>query len=108
MAQLHPHNIQSKESLMSTPLSDHYKGFEIKVQALRRARERDDPEDGPRHFDIVVTISRSSSGESGRAEMFGVPDQEPFESPIDATRAGIDYARDIIDHKIEGQSVDEL
>lgn len=93
---------------MSTPLSDHYKGFEIKVQALRRARERDDPEDGPRHFDIVVTISRSSSGESGRAEMFGVPDQEPFESPIDATRAGIDYARDIIDHKIEGQSVDEL
>jgi hypothetical protein len=93
---------------MSTPLSDHYKGFEIKVQALRRARERDDPEDGPRHFDIVVTISRSASGESGKTEMFGVPDQEPFESPIDATRAGIDYARQIIDKQVEGQSVEDL
>ena len=85
-----------------------YKGFEIKVQALRRAKERDEPDDGPRHFDIVVTIARSSSGESGKAEMFGVPEQEPFDSPIDATRAGIDYARDIIDNKVEGQSVDEL
>jgi hypothetical protein len=94
--------------VMSTPLSDHYKGFEIKVQALRRAKERDEPDDGPRHFDIVVTIARSSSGESGKAEMFGVPEQEPFDSPIDATRAGIDYARDIIDNKVEGQSVDEL
>ncbi|SAK78555.1 hypothetical protein AWB75_04684 [Caballeronia catudaia] len=93
---------------MSTPLSDHYKGFEIRVQALRRAKERDEPDDGPRHFDIVVTIVRSAHGESGRPVMFGVPDQEPFESPIDATRAGIDYARDIIDNKVEGQSVEDL
>ncbi|AME25351.1 MULTISPECIES: hypothetical protein [Burkholderiaceae] len=93
---------------MTSPLSDHYKGFEISVQALRRAKERDEPDDGPRHFDIVVTISRSSAGESGRSEMFGVPDQEPFESPIEATRAGIDYARKIIDKQVEGQSVDEL
>ena len=40
--------------------------------------------------------------------MFGVPEQEPFGSPIDATRAGIDYARDIIDNKVEGQSVEDL
>jgi hypothetical protein len=93
---------------MSTPLSDHYKGFEIKVQALRRAKDRDAPDDGPRHFDIMVTISRSAHGESGRSVMFGVPDQEPFESPIEATRAGIDYAREIIDEKIEGQSVKDL
>jgi hypothetical protein len=97
-----------KESCMTGPLSDHYKGFEISVQALRRGKERDEPDDGPRHFDIVVTISRSSAGESGRSEMFGVPDQEPFESPIEATRAGIDYARKIIDKQVEGQSVDEL
>ena len=45
-----------KELPMSTPLSDHYKGFEIHVQAMRRAKDRDDPDDGPRHFDIVVTI----------------------------------------------------
>lgn len=93
---------------MSAPLSDHYKGFEINVQALRRAKDRDDPDDGPRHFDIVVNISRSSAGESGKSEMFGVPDQEPFASPIDAVRAGIDYARQIIDKKIEGESVDGL
>ncbi|GAB5099993.1 hypothetical protein P9250_25280 [Caballeronia sp. LP006] len=93
---------------MSTPLSDHYKGFEIKVQALRRAKERDEPDDGPRHFDIVTTISRSAHGDSGRTAMFGVPDQEPFESPIDAVRAGIDYARKIIDNEIEGESVEDL
>jgi hypothetical protein len=93
---------------MSTPLTDHYKGFEISVQALRRAKAHDEPEDGPRHFDIVVTISRSTSGESGKTEMFGVPEQEPFESPIDAARAGIEYARQIIDKEIDGQSVDEL
>jgi hypothetical protein len=93
---------------MSHPLSDHYKGFEIHVQALRRAKERDEPDDGPRHFDIIVTISRSASGDSGKSEMFGVPEQEPFDSPIDATRAGIDYAREIIDKKVEGESVDDL
>jgi hypothetical protein len=97
-----------KELPMSTPLSDHYKGFEIHVQAMRRAKDRDDPDDAPRHFDIVVTISRSASGVSGKSEIFGVPDQEPFESPIEATRAGIDYARDIIDKKVDGESVDEL
>ncbi|MDB5780681.1 hypothetical protein [Caballeronia mineralivorans] len=93
---------------MSHPSSDHYKGFEISVQALRRAKERDEPDNGPRHFDIVVTISRSASGESGKSEMFGVPEQEPFDSPIDATRAGIDYARAIIDKKVDGESVDDL
>jgi hypothetical protein len=93
---------------MSTPLSDHYKGYEIKVQALRRAKDRDEPEDSPRHFDIMVTISRSAAGESGRSAMFGVPDQAPFESPIDAVRAGIDYGRDIIDKKVEGESVEDL
>ncbi len=93
---------------MSTPLSDHYKGFEIKVQALRRAKDRDEPDDGPRHFDIVVTIVRSSAGQSGRAVMFGVPDSEPFDSPTDATRAGIDYARQIIDNKVEDQSVEDI
>ncbi|KND61145.1 hypothetical protein BVER_02899 [Candidatus Burkholderia verschuerenii] len=93
---------------MSTPLSDHYKGFEIHVQALRRAKDRDEPADAPRHYDIMVTIARSSKGESSRSAMFGVPDQEPFDSPIDATRAGIDYARDIIDKKVDGQSVDDL
>jgi hypothetical protein len=93
---------------MSHPLSDHYKGFEINVQALRRAKDRDEPDDGPRHFDIIVTISRSASGESGKQEMFGVPDTEPFDSPIDATRAGIDYAREIIDKKVDGESVEEL
>jgi hypothetical protein len=93
---------------MSRPLSDHYKGFEISVQALRRGKERDEPDDGPRHFDIIVSISRSASGESGRSEIFGVPEQEPFDNPIDATRAGIDYAREIIDKKVDGESVDDL
>ncbi|MFT4438498.1 hypothetical protein [Caballeronia sp. 15715] len=93
---------------MSHPLSDHYKGFEITVQALRRGKERDEPDDGPRHFDIVVNISRSASGEGSKSEMFGVPEQEAFDSPIDATRAGIEYARSIIDKKVKGESVDEL
>ncbi|WP_244848647.1 MULTISPECIES: hypothetical protein [unclassified Caballeronia] len=93
---------------MSTPLADHYKGFAIHVQAMRRAKERDEPDDGPRHFDIFVTISRDAAGESGRSAMFGVPEQAPFESPIDATRAGIDYGRKIIDNEIEGQSVADL
>jgi hypothetical protein len=93
---------------MSTPLADHYKGFQIHVQAMRRAKERDEPDDGPRHFDIFVTISRSAAGENGRSAMFGLPDQEPFESPVDATRAGIDYGRKIIDNEIEGESVENL
>ncbi|VXB98908.1 conserved hypothetical protein [Burkholderia sp. 8Y] len=93
---------------MSTPLADHYKGYAIQVQAMRRAKERDEPDDGPRHFDIFVTISRSAAGESGRSIMFGVPEQEPFESPIEATRAGIEYGRKIIDNEIEGESVAEL
>ncbi|WP_277186331.1 hypothetical protein [Caballeronia sp. BR00000012568055] len=93
---------------MSTPLADHYKGYEIHVQALRRAKDRDDAEDSPRHFDIVVTIGRSAQGASGRSEMFGVPSDEPFDSPIDATRAGIDYARRIIDKQVEGVSVEDL
>ncbi len=93
---------------MSTSLSDHYKGFEIKVQALRRAKDRDEPDDGPRHFDIVVAIARSSAGQSGQAVIFGVPDSEPFASPIDAMRAGIASARQIIDNKIEGQSVEDI
>jgi hypothetical protein len=97
-----------KGACMSHPLSDHYKGFEIHVQALRRGKERDEAEDAPRHFDIVVTISRSSGGENAHQEMFGVPDTERFESPIEATRAGIDYARNIIDKKVDGQSVEEL
>jgi hypothetical protein len=93
---------------MSTPLSDHYKGFAINVQALRRARDRDEAEDTPRHYSIVVTIARSAAGEHARSVMFGVPDDETFDSPIDATRAGIDYARQIIDNQIEGQSVADL
>jgi hypothetical protein len=98
----------NRSRTMSTPLSDHYKGYEIKVQAMRRAKERDEPGDGPRHFDIFVTIARSAAGPHARSEMFGVPDAPPFDSPIDATRAGIDYARDIIDNKVEGQSVEGL
>lgn len=93
---------------MSSPLSDHYKGFEIHIQALRRAKDRDDADDSPRHFDIVVEISRGASGSSGKSAMFGVPEQPPFPSPIEATRAGINYARDIIDNKIDGVSVADL
>jgi hypothetical protein len=93
---------------MQVPLPDIYKGFAITVQALRRAREHDDPPDAPRHFDIVVMISRQLSGESGKSEMFGVPEQAPFESPIEAHKAGVQYACDIIDGKVEGQSVEGL
>jgi hypothetical protein len=93
---------------MSTPLSDHYKGFEIRVQALRRAKDRDEPDDVPRHFDIVVEITRSASGASGKSAMFGVPEQAPFESPIDAVRAGIDYGRKIVDGEIDDASLDSL
>ncbi|KNE76064.1 hypothetical protein BCRE_0530 [Candidatus Burkholderia crenata] len=89
-------------------LSDHCKGFEISVQAFRRGKERDELDDGPRRFDIIVNISRGASSESGKSEMFGVPEQEPFNSPIDATRVGIEYAWAIIDKKVEGESVDEL
>ncbi|KMQ80768.1 hypothetical protein BPMI_02536c [Candidatus Burkholderia pumila] len=78
------------------------------MQALRRAKDRDDPDDSPRYCDIVVTIRRSAHGESGRAEMFGVPSDEPFDSLIDAMRAGIDYARKIIDKEIAGISVEDL
>jgi hypothetical protein len=90
---------------MSSPLSDHYKGFTIHIQALRRAKDRDDADDSPRHFDIVVEISR---GGSSKSAMFGVPEQPPFPSPIEATRAGIDYARAIIDNKVDGISVEAL
>lgn len=93
---------------MSVPFTEQYKGFAIGVQALRRAKERDEAPDSPRHFDIVVTISRKASGERGKSEMFGVPEHEPLEDQIEAHKVGVQYARDIIDGKIEGSSVAHL
>jgi hypothetical protein len=102
------HNQSNGDRHMSTPAIEQYKGFAIGVQALRRAKERDEAPDAPRRFDIVVTIARQASGERGKSEMFGVPEHEPLASPIEAHRIGVQYARDIIDGKIEGQSVTEL
>ena len=93
---------------MSVPLTEQYKGFAIAVLALRRAKEVDEAADGPRRFDIVVTISRQLSGEHSKSEMFGVPEQDPFDSQIEAHKTGVQYARDIIDGKIDGQSVEGL
>jgi hypothetical protein len=93
---------------MSTPFTEQYKGFEIGVQALRRAKEPDESRDAPRRFDIVVTISRMTSGERGKVDMFGVPEHEPLEDQIEAHKIGVQYARDIIDGKIEGCSVAHL
>jgi hypothetical protein len=93
---------------MRVPESEQYKGFAIAVQALRRARENGEAPDGPRHFDIVVTISRQLSGEHGKSEMFGVPEHDPFDSQIEAHKTGLQYARDIIDGKVDGQSVEGL
>lgn len=93
---------------MSEPFNEKYKGFSIGVQALRRAKEPGEAHEGPRHFDIVVMISRMASGERGKVEMFGVPEHAPLPDPIAAHKVGIRYARDIIDGKIEGSSVEHL
>ena len=93
---------------MSVPFSEQYQGFAIGVQALRRAKEPDQPDDALRRFDIVVTISRTSSGEHAKAEMFGVPEHAPLSDQIEAHRIGAQYARDIIDGKVDGSSVAHL
>jgi hypothetical protein len=93
---------------MMEPYSEQYKGYAIGVQALRRAKEPDEPPDAPRHFDIVVTISRKASGERGKSEMFGVPEHAPLSDQIEAHKIGLQYARDIIDGKVEGSSVEHL
>lgn len=93
---------------MLEPYTEQYKGFAIGVQALRRAKEPDEAFDGLRRFDIVVTISRKASGERGKSEMFGVPEHAPLGDQIEAHKIGVQYARDIIDGKIEGSSVDHL
>lgn len=93
---------------MSVPFSEQYKGFAIGVQALRRAKEPEQSDDAPRRFDIVVTISRKVSGDRGKAEMFGVPEHAPLDDQIEAHRIGVQYARDIIDGKIDGSSVSHL
>ena len=93
---------------MSLPFSEQYKGFAIGVQALRRAKEPDQASDAPRRFDIVVTISRKVSGEHAKAEMFGVPEHAPLADQIEAHKIGVQYARDIIDGKVDGTSVEHL
>src|SRR5690349_4850623 len=95
-------------SAMSVPFSEQYKGFAIGVQALRRAKEPDESADAPRRFDIVVTISRKASGERSKAEMFGVPEHAPLDDQIEAHKIGVQYARDIIDGKVDGSSVTHL
>jgi hypothetical protein len=93
---------------MLEPYSEQYKGYAVGVQALRRAKEPDEPPEAPRRFDIVVTIARKASGEHGKTEMFGVPEHAPLSDELEAHRIGLDYARDIIDGKVEGSSVDRL
>ncbi|MGN6648871.1 hypothetical protein [Trinickia sp.] len=93
---------------MAVPFSEQYKGFAIGVQSLRRAKEPDQSTDAPRQFDIVVTISRNASGDRGKAEMFGVPEHAPLDDQLQAHRIGVQYARDIIDGKVEGTTVDHL
>jgi hypothetical protein len=100
--------ISAGASAMSVPFSEQYKGFAIGVQALRRAKEPDQSDDAPRRFDIVVTISRKASGERSKAEMFGVPEHAPLDDQIEAHRIGVQYARDIIDGKVDGSSVTHL
>lgn len=90
---------------MSTPMHDHYKGYDINVQALRREKERDAPSDAPRHFDVVITLSRSTVSGHVRTQMFGVPTPEPFSDPIAAHRAAVQYAHDLIDGKVAGESL---
>ena len=94
--------------MSSVPFTEQYKGFAIGVQTLRRAKEPDQAADAPRHFDIVVTISRQASGEHGKAEIFGVPEHAPLGDQLEAHRVGLQYARDIIDGKIDGSSVHHL
>jgi hypothetical protein len=93
---------------MAVPFSEQYKGFAIGVQALRRAKEPNQSDDAPRRFDIVVTISRKASGERGKSEMFGVPEHDPLDDQLEAHRIGVQYARDIIDGKVDGTSVSHL
>lgn len=91
---------------MAVPFSEQYKGFAIGVQALRRAKEPDQSDDAPRRFDIVVTITRRASGDRAKPEMFGVPEHAPLEDQLQAHRIGVQYARDIIDGKVEGASLE--
>jgi hypothetical protein len=93
---------------MLEPFSEQYKGFAIGVQTLRRAKEPDEPAEAPRRFDIVVMISRKASGERGKSEMFGVPEHEPLGDQIEAHKIGLQYARDIIDGKVQGTTVEHL
>ncbi|GLU35658.1 hypothetical protein WKR88_12890 [Trinickia caryophylli] len=93
---------------MPEPFTEQYKGYSIGVQALRRAKEPNESPMGPRRFDIVVMISRLASGERGKSEMFGVPEHEPLDDQIAAHKVGLQYARDIIDGKVDGSSVGHL
>jgi hypothetical protein len=93
---------------MSTPAPHRYKGFEIAAQAMRRLADPGDPSDADRRFDVTVTITRQASGAEGKSALFGVPTPEPFASPMAAQKAGVEYARAIIDGKIDDHSVDEL
>lgn len=93
---------------MSTPSSNRYKGFDISVQVVRRPGDADDPADGPRHFDIVVNLTRQGGGADAKSGMFGMPATERFDSPMAAQGAAIAFARDLIDGKVEGESVEGL
>jgi hypothetical protein len=98
----------SPGGFMSTPASDHYKGFDITVQAMRRRGDSQKPSDAMRHFDIVVNLTRQGAAAHAKSGMFGMPTPEPFDSPIAAHKAAVAFAHDLIDGKIEGQSVDDL
>ena len=52
---------------MSSPSLDRYKGFDINVQAMRRAADAREPADAPRHFDIIVNLTRQAHGANGKS-----------------------------------------
>jgi hypothetical protein len=53
-----------------------------------------------------VTITRKASGDRAKPEMFGVPEHAPLDDQLQAHRIGVQYARDIIDGKVEGASLE--
>jgi hypothetical protein len=108
ISRVHPYYEGLPGEFMSTPSINRYKGFDINVQVMRRGGNANEPADGPRHFDIVVNLTRQIGGADAKSGIFGMPVTERFDSPMAAQRAAIAFARDLIDGKIEGESVDDL
>lgn len=81
----------------------HYKGFS--AQALVYKDGSGDPRAHVRTFKVAVRISRDDDP-ARTSSLFKLPLGAPYESLGDARRAGWEHARQIIDGKVPGSSLE--